>query len=104
MKLMSSISPTHKEVRREALLCCQKIYACLEGGVVAVTSEVFAEFCNIVRAGADVWLSLVDVALEITGVTELSSSVVDGSHQEISLDETVQESASESIDTLDNVD
>merc|ERR1719512_556758 len=25
MKLMSSASPTHKEVRREALLCCQKI-------------------------------------------------------------------------------
>lgn len=25
MKLMSSSAPTYKEVRREALLCCQKI-------------------------------------------------------------------------------
>jgi hypothetical protein len=46
---------------------------------------------------------LVDVTLKFALISELSSSVVDGSDQQVHLDETVQESASKSIDTLYNI-
>ena len=66
-------------------------------------AHVFRERGNIFIAGAKIWVILIDLFLDLGLLTKLSSGVVNSSNKQVSLDEAVEEGASQSVNTLDHV-
>merc|ERR1712048_467431 len=67
------------------------------------STEVWCKSSNILFAGANVWPGLINQALDLCLLSELSSGVVSSSEELPDVDKTIEESASESVNTLDLV-
>lgn len=72
-------------------------------GLTFAAAHVFRERGNILIAGANIWVILIDLFLDLGLLTKLSSGVVNSSNKQVSLDEAVEEGASQSVNTIDHV-
>jgi hypothetical protein len=74
------------------------------GEVCSITiTEVFGQIFNIFFASAKIWVVFIEVGLDLRLLVELSGSIVSSSEEEVYVSETIEESTSESVDSLDLV-